>query len=105
MNEVFLILGMVIVTYAIRYPIIPLLGRVKIPPAFFEALRFVPPVVLSAIIAPALLTPQGALAIGPTNIRLVAGLVAIIIAWRTKHLLLTIISGMLTLWLLQVWLS
>lgn len=105
MNELFLILGMVIVTYAIRYPIIPLLGYIKVPQAFFEGLRFVPPAVLSAIIAPALLAPQGDLAFELTNIRLIAGLVAIIIAWRTRHLLLTIVSGMGTLLLLQTWLG
>ena len=102
MNELVLIAGMALVTYAIRYPIIVLLGRVSIPRKFFEALRFVPPTVLAAIIAPALIMPDGGVAISLENTRLLAGLMAIAVAWRTRNLLLTIIAGMAALWLLQL---
>jgi branched-subunit amino acid transport protein len=35
------------------------------------------------------------------NPRLLAGLLAIIVAWRTKNVMYTILVGMLALWLLQ----
>ena len=100
MREVFLITGMAAVTYAIRYPIITLLGRFTIPQPVLAALKFVPPAVLSAIIVPALLMPDGQIDLALTNTRLLAGLLAIFIAWRTKNLLLTIVVGMVGLWLL-----
>jgi branched-subunit amino acid transport protein len=101
MNEIILIAGMTAVTYAIRYPIIALLGRVSISPRFFELLRFVPVAVLTAIIIPALLMPQDVVDFSLNNIRLLAGLLAILVAWRTRNLLLTICVGMVGLWLLQ----
>lgn len=102
MNEFILIAGMAIVTYAIRYPIIVLLGHVAIPKSFFQSLKFVPPAVLTAIIVPALLMSQGRLDVSLANTRLIAGLLAILVAWRTKHLLLTIVVGMIGFWLLQM---
>ena len=101
MNEFMLIAGMTVVTYAIRYPIIVLLGRVAISQSFFQSLQFVPPAVLTAIIVPALFLSQGRLDVSLSNTRLLAGLLAILIAWRTKHLLLTIVVGMIGFWLLQ----
>jgi len=101
MNELILISGMALVTYAIRYPIIVLLGRFAIPQSFFRALKFVPPAILTAIIIPALLLPRGQLDLSPANSHLLAGLIAMAVAWRTRHLLLTIVVGMATFWLLR----
>jgi len=94
-------LGMGMVTYAIRLSFILLLGRVEIPVRIRQALRFVPPVVLSAIIFPELLRPQGRLDLSPGNVRLLAGLLAALVAWRTRNVLLTIAVGMGALWILQ----
>jgi len=55
----FLIVGMGIITYAIRLSLILLLGRLTVPPLVQRALRFVPPAVLSALILPELLLPGG----------------------------------------------
>jgi branched-subunit amino acid transport protein len=65
-------------------------------------LRFVPPAVLSAIVAPALLMPDNSIDISLGNFRLMAGVVAILVAWRTRNPLLTILSGMAAL-LLIMW--
>jgi len=94
-------LGMGMVTYAIRLSFILLLGRVEIPARIRQALRFVPPAVLSAIIFPELLRPQGRLDLSPGNVRLLAGFLAALVAWRTKNILLTIAVGMGALWILQ----
>lgn len=94
MKEALLILGMALVTFAIRYGVLALVGRFDLPEQVQRGLRYVPPAVLSAIIAPALLMPEGRLQIGPGNAHLIAGVVATLVAWRTKSLTLTILVGM-----------
>ncbi len=102
MNVWLLLIGMGIVTYAIRLSLIVLIGRVDVPPLVQKALRFVPPAVLSAIIFPELLRPGGTFDLSFGNVRLLAGVLAAGVAWRTKNVLLTIGVGMVTLWVLQV---
>ncbi|MEW6230869.1 MAG: AzlD domain-containing protein [Chloroflexota bacterium] len=97
-----IIIGMGLVTYAIRLSPIVLLERVDIPPVIRRALRFVPPAVLSAIILPGLLRPGGALDLSFGNARLLAGVLAALVAWRSKNVLLTIGVGMAALWILQI---
>jgi branched-subunit amino acid transport protein len=88
-------------TYAIRLSFIALFGRMQMPDLLQRALRLVPPAVLSAIVFPELLMKSGQLDLSFSNTRLIAGLVAILIAWRTHNTLLTIVIGMALLWLLQ----
>jgi branched chain amino acid efflux pump len=89
------------VTFATRLSFIALLGRVEMPRVVGRALRFVPPAVLSAIIVPELLVRDGVPALSMQNARLLAGVVAATIAWKTRNVLLTIASGMASLWILQ----
>jgi len=102
MNVWLLLLGMGLVTYAIRLSLIVLIGHVEVPPIIQRGLRFVPPAVLSAIIFPELLRPGGTFDLSLGNVRLLAGVLAAGIAWRTKNVLLTIGVGMVALWVLQV---
>jgi len=95
------ILGMGIVTYAIRLSLIVLLGRLTIRPLLQRALRFVPPAVLSAIILPELLRPAGVLNLSPANPRLLAGILAALVVWRTRNAFLAIGVGIGTLWILE----
>jgi branched-subunit amino acid transport protein len=79
-----------------------LLGRFEIPETMRRALRFVPPAVLSAIVFPELMIrSSGQIDLSLTNFRLLAGIVAVLVAWRTKNTLLTILAGMVALLLLQ----
>jgi branched-subunit amino acid transport protein len=100
MNLWLAIIGMGVITYAIRLAPILLLERVPISPGWREALRFVPAAVLSAIILPELFLPSGTLDFSLGNARLLAGLVAILVAWRTKNILWTLAAGMGLLWIL-----
>src|SRR5512135_3813355 len=101
MNLWLIILGMGIVTFGIRLVPIVLLGRIEIPLVVQQALRFVPPAVLTAIIVPDLLYRNNQIDVSLTNVRLLAGLIAILVAWRTKNALITIGVGMIALWVLQ----
>jgi branched-subunit amino acid transport protein len=96
--EVWLIVGMALVTFACRDPIMALVSRVRLPPPLLAALRFVPPAVLTAIIVPAVMAPAGRLVLGVQNPALVAALVCGWVAWRWKNLLLTIGVGMVVWW-------
>ena len=95
------ILASGLVTYLIRLSFIAVHGRVTMPGWFNRALTFVPVAVLSAIIVPELVMQDGAVNLSPLNARLVAGIVAIFVAWRTKNVMVTIVVGMLLLWGLQ----
>ncbi len=88
-------------TFAIRFSFIFLFGKIEIPDTVRRALRFVPPAVLTAIIAPELLMPGEAFDLSLGNERLIAGLLAALVAWKTKNIILTILVGMLALYLLQ----
>lgn len=96
-----LILGGLI-TFGIRFSLIYLFGKFEIPPTMQRALRYVPPAVLSAIIFPELFYSEGGLDLAVTNTRLIAGLIAILVAWFSKNTLLTIIVGMVVLLVLQL---
>ena len=93
-DELHLIIGMMLVTFLVRYPVLAIVGRVKLPERIIRALRYVPVAVLTAIIAPELLIRDGAPALTLANAYLVGGLVAILVAWRWGHLLITILAGM-----------
>jgi branched-subunit amino acid transport protein len=87
------------ITFAIRYSFIGAGERFAPPGWFTRALRFVPIAALTALVWPDLLIARGALAF--TEPRLAAGLLAALVAWRTRNVLATIGAGMAALWLLQ----
>ena len=89
-------------TFLTRFSFIALLGRLNTPAWFTRLLRFVPPAVLSAIIFRDVLMPTGTLAFSPSNLKLIAAIIAIGVAWRTKNTLLTIAIGMLALLILTL---
>jgi branched-subunit amino acid transport protein len=91
-----------LITLAIRLSFILLFGVIEVPPVLRRALRFVPAAVLSAIILPELLLRDETLSLSLGNERLVAGVLAMLVAWRTKNVLLTIAVGMVALWLLRL---
>lgn len=102
-REWWLIGGMALVTFSARYVPLALAGRVTLPAVGLRLLRYIPPAVLAAIIAPGLILQEDG---GPDwslhNSRLVAGLAAAVVAWRTRNLLLTLVVGMGLLWLWQL---
>ena len=89
------------VTYAIRLSCIGLLGQREMPALLLKALRFVPITVLPAIILPQLFLRNNTLALSIQNPRWMAGILAAIVAWRTRNVLLTIAAGMVALWVLE----
>jgi branched-subunit amino acid transport protein len=91
-----------LITFGMRFSLIYLFGRFEIPETIRKALHYVPPAVLSAIIFPELFIREGALNLTLDNHRLLAGVVAMLVAWFSKNILITIIAGMIALFLLQL---
>jgi len=88
-------------TFAIRFSFIALAGHIEMPIPVQRSLRFVPVAVLTALVVPALVTQLGVINLSLNNKRLLAGIVAAVVARYSKNVLLTIIVGMSVLWFLQ----
>jgi branched-subunit amino acid transport protein len=91
-----------VVTFLIRLSFIAIHGRVVMPQWFTRALTFVPVAVLSAITLPEILVQNDAVNFSPLNPRLIAGILAVFVAWRTRNVLVTIAVGMLVLFVVQL---
>jgi branched-subunit amino acid transport protein len=88
--------------YLSRLSFIALFARIEMPAVAARALRFVPAAMLTAIVVPAVVfAAPGTLAFSYTNPRLVAALVAAVVAWRTRNAVATMGVGMVALWLVQ----
>lgn len=95
METLLLVGGMAVVTFSIRYILLPLSGRFRFSGGMRRALAYVPPSVLSAIIVPAALIPDGHnLHLSMNNPYMAGAVATILIGWFSKNLLITIVGGM-----------
>ncbi|MFM7523577.1 MAG: AzlD domain-containing protein [Betaproteobacteria bacterium] len=78
-------------------------GARRMPDWLQRSLSHVPAVALSAIIAPDLLMVQGALVEPWLNIKLISALVATLFFLITRHMLGTLLIGMLCFTALRLW--
>jgi len=92
-----IILSMALLTFYQRASFLLLPERVQLPPLLVRALRYVPAAVLTAIWAPELLLQNGVPSVALGNERLLAGLVAIAVAWRWRVTFGTILAGLAAL--------
>lgn len=80
-------------TYAMRASFLVFAHRLAdVPPSVQRLLRQIPPAALAAIVVPALLRPAGALDLWQP--RLLAGVIAAGVAWRTRNIALTLVVGL-----------
>jgi branched-subunit amino acid transport protein len=83
-------------TYAMRASFLAFAHRMAhVPPAVARILRQIPPAALAAIVVPAMVRPEGQVEL--LNPRLLAGLLAALVAWRTRNVGLTLVAGMVIL--------
>lgn len=93
-----LLIAMALATYLTRLlPLVFLRGDAS-NPLLERWLRHVPVSIFAAIVAPGVFAPHGSVEWGGNA---VAALVALMIAIRTRQLLLTVIAGMAVFWLLR----
>ena len=90
-----------LVSFALRYLPMRLLEKQRLAPWLERALRYVPAATLSGLVFPALLLQNNKLALTFTNDRLMAGLLAIVLAYFSRNAVLTIVGGLVALWIVQ----
>lgn len=93
----FALLG--VITFALRASFVILQDRITLPPTIRRALTYVPAAVIAAIVAPALLEPSG-VTLAKIDVRYLTAPLAVLVAWRSKHVVITIAFGMTALWAL-----
>jgi branched-subunit amino acid transport protein len=92
-----IILGMSAATFAQRASFLMLPEHVKLPALLRRALHYVPAAVLTALWVPELMLQKGVLSLALGNERLLAGMVAIAVAWRFRGTFVTIAAGLVAL--------
>jgi branched-subunit amino acid transport protein len=92
------------VTVAARASFIVLPRDTRVPLWFTRALKYVAAAVLPALILPDVLFRELQPGEMVNTYRVIAALVAGVVAWRTKDIFATLGAGMVVLWLLQ-WLG
>ena len=101
MENWILIFGMMVITYSIRYSLFAF-PDLRFPPLVRQGLHYVPTAVLTAIVVPGMLIPDGQhWQFSVNNAYLISGLITIAIAALTRHLLATIGGGLLVFFLLR----
>jgi branched-subunit amino acid transport protein len=91
------VLGMTLATFGQRASFLLLPPHVQLPALLRRALRYVPAAVLTAIWAPELMLQKGVLDLALGNERLMAGIVAVAMAWRFRVTFGTILAGLVAL--------
>ena len=89
------ILGMSLVTFLPRLLPAWLLSSRQLPPLVIAWLRYVPAAVLSALLVPGILMPEGRLDLSATNLYLLAFFPTLLVAWKTRSLFSAVMVGML----------
>jgi len=80
-------------TFAMRASFLAVAHRlVHVPPRAHRVLRQIPPAALAALVLPALLRPDGTIDL--FQARFAAGVLAALVAWRTRNVALTLLVGM-----------
>lgn len=101
-QEFYLIGAMAIVTFLIRYPLLAISSRIKLSNRLTEALNYLPPAILTAIVVPAVLMPTGdEILLNYTNAKLLGAIAGATVGWWTKNLFATIICGMVVFLICQ----
>lgn len=95
-----LIAALGIGTFMLRYAFFFIFGRYEVPEFVKEVLPFIPAAALSALVMPKVFaSPVSAATLHDP--RVWAWSIAMVIAWKTRNVLYTIISGMAVLWGIQ----
>lgn len=90
-----------LLTFVLRVSFIAGGHRLPTDPRLTRVLRFIPPAILGALIAPEIFVAPGASTVAPDLPRLGAALLALLVARLTRSVVATIAFGMLSLWGLQ----
>ncbi len=96
-----LILALAAATYLLRLLPMIALSRVELPPWAKDWLGLVPGAVLAASLFQTLFIQDGRYALTWRNVYLLAAVPTFLVAWRTRNMILTMLTGMVSFALLQ----
>ncbi|ULO05066.1 AzlD domain-containing protein [Paenibacillus sp. 19GGS1-52] len=97
----FIIIGAALVTFIPRVLPLMLLSRITIPSWGMRWLNFVPIAVMSALIAQELFVQNGEFTFPSNNLELFAALPTFWVAIKTRSLLGTVVTGIISLMILR----
>ncbi|CAN5801317.1 hypothetical protein BH23ACT5_BH23ACT5_18920 [soil metagenome] len=86
-------------TYLMRSVFIVALADRNLPPAMLQALRFVAPSVLAALVMSSVLGSAGEGSVPWTEVAALG--VGGVVGWRTRSIPWLLVAGMVTLWVLE----
>jgi len=90
-----------IATFAMRASFLVFAHRLAVvPPIARRVLRQIPPAALAALVLPAFLRPEGRFDLWSPELG--AGVLAAVIAWRTRNAVVTLVVGLAALAVLEV---
>lgn len=97
-NEMIAIIaGMALVTFATRFSCVALLQQTGMPLWLERWLKHIPTAILTALILPALVLPDGRLDLSWHNHYLLAGFAAALAAYKSRNIVATLVLGMGTM--------
>ena len=99
--EYLLLMAMMAATTFLTRGFFFVLAGSRMPAWLQHALGYVPAVALASIVAPDLLVSDGAVSLSWTNIKLIAGVAAIAFFLWTRHVLATLVFGMIVFTVLR----
>ena len=80
-------------TFAMRSSFLAFAHRMaEVPPWLRRVLRQIPPAALASLVVPSLLRPEGRIDL--FQARLWVGVAAVLVAWRTRNIAVTLVVGM-----------
>ena len=98
-TDLFIVAAVALGTLGMRVSMVTLLADVTIPQRVEQALGLVAPAVLAGLVALTLFLDHGDWR--PPGTWHLAGLVAAVVAWRTRSFGWTLLTGMAAVWLLE----
>jgi len=96
-----IILGMGAVTFFTRFGSLAIFRQTGMHPSWERWLKHVPTGILTALIVPTLLLPEGKVDLSLNNHYLIAGIIAALVAYQSRNAILTMSLGMAAMFILR----
>lgn len=95
-------MGIAALTFFTKFAFAVILKKAEISENWNKLLAYIPIAVFTTIIVPSLLAPNEELELSIQNEHLIAGVIAFLVAYKTKNLAGTVIIGIATILALRI---
>lgn len=96
------IIGAGIATYLTRFPLLVLSRKKEIPEGLLKYMEYIAPSILTALIVPAIFIQNGKLNWSFSNIYIIAAIITSLVAYFSKNMLVSVITGICSVGLLSL---